>query len=164
MAFSNVIFLFAFLPLTLGIYYLSKNEYKNIILLVASLFFYAYGEPQMVLLMIASIVCNYFFALGIERYRCKNQILVVSILYNLGMLFVFKYLDFTVDIFNLVSGKCLQVPEIIMPIGISFYTFQALSYVIDVYNGRTEAQHNILNLGLYVSLFSAVGSWTDCEI
>lgn len=153
MAFSNVIFLFAFLPLTLGIYYLSKNEYKNLILLVASLLFYAYGEPQMVLLMIASIVCNYLFALGIERYRYKKQILVASILYNLGMLFVFKYLGFAVDIFNSVSGKGFRIPEIIMPIGISFYTFQALSYVIDVYNGRTAAQHNILNLGLYVSLF-----------
>lgn len=153
MVFSDVIFLFVFLPVTLCIYYLSKQEYRNYILLAASLVFYACGEPRMVLLMLLSIVCNYFFALGIERDIHRKAIFIASIVYNLAVLFVFKYLNFTIGICNGLFGMHLRTLQIMLPIGISFYTFQAMSYVIDVYNDKTKAQHSILDLGLYISLF-----------
>lgn len=153
MIFSDTVFLFVFLPIVLLLYYLSKNEYRNYILLVASLLFYACGEPKLVLLMIISIFCNYFFALSIDRFDYKNVILVISIFFNLGVLFVFKYLAFSVNIFNLLFGTNIKTIEITLPIGISFYTFQSLSYIIDVYTKKSKVQNNILNLGLYVSLF-----------
>lgn len=144
-----------FLPITLFFYYLNKKKYQNFILLIASLIFYACGEPKMVLLMIASIICNYCFAIGIEKYkRYKKAIFIVSIIYNLGVLFIFKYLGFSMSILNSLLGINLKIVQIALPIGISFYTFQAMSYVIDVYNNNNiEAQYNILDLGLYISLF-----------
>lgn len=153
MVFSNTLFLFVFLPITLLLYYLSKPQYHNMILLIASLFFYAYGEPRMVWLMLASIICNYFFALGMEKYACRKTILIASVVYNLGVLFVFKYLGFSMRVFNTLFRTNITVLEIALPIGISFYTFQSLSYIIDVYRNRVAAQHNITDLGLYVSLF-----------
>lgn len=153
MVFSNTIFLFVFLPITLLFYYISKTEYRNSILLIASLIFYACGEPRVVFLMIFSIICNYFFALAIEKFSKKRLFLIISIIYNLGILFVFKYLGFSMSVFQLLFRKNVVVPQIALPIGISFYTFQTMSYVIDVYNKKVEAEHNILNLGLYISLF-----------
>ena len=153
MAFSNAIFLFVFLPIVLLIYYISQKEYRNFILLIASLIFYASGEPRIVFLMIASIICNYFFALAIEKHPGKRRLLVLSVVYNLGILFVFKYLGFTMSVFQFLSGREIPVLEIALPIGISFYTFQTMSYVIDVYYKKVNAEHNILNLGLYISLF-----------
>lgn len=151
--FSDTIFLFVFLPIVFLLYYLSKEGYRNYILLLASLIFYAFGEPRMILLMIISIFFNYFFALGIEKYTCKKTILITSIIYNLGMLFIFKYLDFSISIFNMLFKTNIKAFEIALPIGISFYTFQSMSYVIDVYTGKAEVQNNIFYLGLYVSLF-----------
>ncbi len=153
MAFSNAIFLFVFLPITLLIYYVSQKEYRNFILLAASLIFYACGEPRIVFLMLVSIICNYFFALAIERGSRKKLLLTASIIYNLGILFVFKYLGFTMSLFNFLFRLDIPVLEIALPIGISFYTFQTMSYVIDVYYKRVRAERNILNLGLYISLF-----------
>lgn len=149
MVFSDTIFLFVFLPIVFLLYFLSKEGYRNSILLLASLMFYAFGEPKMVLLMIVSIFFNYFFALGIKKYAYKKAILFISILYNLGVLFIFKYLGFSVGIFNLLFRTKLKIIEIALPIGISFYTFQSMSYVIDVYIGKAKVQRNILNLGLY---------------
>lgn len=153
MVFSDTVFLFVFLPAVILIYYLCKPEYRNFILLVASLVFYACGEPRMVLLMILSIVCNYLFALGIEKCAHRKAILIVCIIYNLGILFLFKYLGFSISVFNRLFGTNLKTLEIALPIGISFYTFQAMSYVIDVYDRKVVAQHNVLDLGLYISLF-----------
>lgn len=153
MFFSDTIFIFVFCPVTLFLYYLSQEKYRNFILLVASLVFYACGEPRMVLLMIVSILCNYGFALGIEMSMHKKLILLVSVVYNLGILFVFKYLEFSVSVFNCMFGTSLGMLKTALPIGISFYTFQSMSYVIDVYNNKAKAQHNILDLGLYISLF-----------
>jgi len=153
MAFSSTIFLFVFLPITLLLYYVSQREYRNLILLTASLIFYACGEPRIVFLMIASIICNYFLALAMERFTRRKLFLLLSIVYNLGILFVFKYLGFSMSLFNSIFHKDIPVLEIALPIGISFYTFQTMSYVIDVYNKKVTAEHNILNLGLYISLF-----------
>lgn len=159
MVFSNAVFLFLFLPLTLLVYYspICKNlKVKNIWLLLASLFFYAWGEPVYVLLMIASITANYFFGKYVSA--CPNTpkgkcIVAVSCIFNLGVLFVFKYLAWILrDILGIAIGET-GIERLALPIGISFYTFQALSYVIDVYRGKEKAQTNILNVGLYIAFF-----------
>ena len=153
MAFSNTIFLFVFLPVTLLLYYVSQRQYRNFILLAASVIFYACGEPRLVFLMLFSILCNYYFALAIEKYSYRKFFLVLSILYDLGVLFVFKYLGFSMSIFSALSGRNLPELKIALPIGISFYTFQTMSYVIDVYCKKVKAERNILDLALYISLF-----------
>lgn len=153
MVFSSLIFLFAFLPITLILYFLSRTlKWKNVILLVLSLLFYAYGEPTFVLLMMLSIWLNYMFGIGIQNSPKKAKlILALSCIFNLGLLFVFKYLGF-------VSQICARflhtaIVHIALPIGISFFTFQAMSYVIDVYRGSTKAQQSIVSLGLYIAFF-----------
>lgn len=159
MVFSSTVFVFLFLPIVLIWYYTAKEQYKNIVLLVASLLFYAYGEPRLVILMIISIVMNWGMArlLSYNKELGKKKLskmwLVLSILVNFGMLFVFKYLDFSITIANKLFGLQMQIVGIALPIGISFYTFQAMSYVIDVYRGNGKAQNNILNVGLYISFF-----------
>ena len=160
MVFSSVFFTFLFLPIVLGGYYVTRNDrIKNLILLVASLFFYAYGEPKFIYVMLGSIVTNYVFALLIDKElkeKRKNgakAFLVLDIFANLGLLFVFKYLCFTMEIFQSVSGRVFRIPEITLPIGISFFTFQAMSYVFDVYRGEAEVQKNPLHLALYISFF-----------
>lgn len=153
MVFSNVIFLFVFLPVTLAFYYIGKEKYRNGILLIASLVFYAYGEPKRIFLMMFSIIFNYFLAIAVEQYDRKKQLLLMGVLYNLGILFVFKYLGYSMYLFDIVFHQNLQILQVALPIGISFYTFQSMSYIIDVYNGKAKAQHNIFDLGLYISLF-----------
>ena len=153
MAFSNSIFLFVFLPVTMLFYYVSQKEYRNFILLASSIIFYACGEPRLVFLMLASIVVNYYLALAIDKYSKRKLFLIISIIYNLGILFIFKYLGFSMSVFNLLFQRNIAVMEIALPIGISFYTFQTMSYVIDVYNRQVKAERNILNLGLYISMF-----------
>lgn len=153
MSFASIIFLFVFLPITLLLYCASQKEYRNLILLVASLVFYACGEPRVVFLMILSIICNYYLALAIERFSWKKFFLALSVIYNLGFLFIFKYLGFSISAYNLLFHQSIPIVEIALPIGISFYTFQTMSYVIDVYWKKAQAEHNILNLGLYISLF-----------
>lgn len=154
MVFSSGLFLFFFLPALLTIYFLVVNRYKNIVLLAASILFYAWGEPKNILLMLASIVMNYLF--GILMEKCRNArriVLILSVTFNLGLLFVFKYLNFSIEIINRLMNKSIAIRDIALPIGISFFTFQIMSYVIDVYRGRERAQKNILNLALYISLF-----------
>lgn len=157
MLFCSLTFLFIFLPILTLIYYVSNNKYRNIILLIASLLFYAWGEPKYIYLMLISIGVNYVLALMIEKYFdkkiIKRIILIVSILFNLGLLFYFKYLGFTVTVINNISGAQLKTFNIALPIGISFYTFQILSYVVDVYKGEVKAQKNIITLGTYIALF-----------
>lgn len=160
MLFSSTIFIFAFLPFVLFIYYalLFKHvKAKNIFLMILSLFFYAWGEPRFVLIMMLSIAANYSFGLLSDKYRGKRTkgrlVMAAAVSFNLGVLFIFKYLAFTAGIINSLAGTGLTVPEIALPIGISFFTFQAMSYVIDVYRGSVEVQKNILNVGLYISFF-----------
>lgn len=154
MVFSSSVFLFGFLPVLLAVYFIAAERYRNAILFLASLFFYAWGEPRNIAIMLLSIAVNYALGFVVEKdWKFKRAGLVVAVAYNLGMLFVFKYLNFVVDTFNQLSGSAIAIRQIALPIGISFYTFQIMSYVIDVYRGGVRAQRNILDLGLYISLF-----------
>jgi len=156
--FSSLIFLFLFLPLTLLIYFLLRKEFRNIFLLIVSLIFYAWGEGDLVLLMIFSITLNYLFGLLIDHKSSSSFLrrlyLVTGIISNLGILIYYKYFNFLIDIFNSIKiGTSLSNEHIMLPIGISFFTFQSISYLIDVYRKTVASQKNILNLGLYISLF-----------
>ena len=154
MVFSSEVFLFLFLPITYLLYLVVRNhKVRNIILIIASLVFYAYGEPMAVLLMILSVVCNYLFGRAMANERIKKPVLIASVVFNVGMLFVFKYLTYTLSLFKTVFHAGFSVPDIALPIGISFFTFQAMSYVIDVYREKGEVQTNILYVGLYISFF-----------
>lgn len=153
MVFTSSVFLLVFFPVVLIGYYfpfLSKSrKYKNYFLLMASLIFYAWGEPTFVLLMVFSIFITWGLGLLIEAKNYKKVILFIGIAYHLSILFIFKYLTF-------LGHEVIEIPQlpnIALPIGISFFTFQMMSYLFDVYGGRVDAQNNILYLGLYVSLF-----------
>ena len=159
MLFSSMEFLLIFLPVVLGINFLLPEKIRNYWLLAGSLFFYAWGEPTFVLVMIASIVLNYGAALGIERSasrpRLRKTLLILDIVCNLSVLFCFKYLNFfTATLRTWFPGLKPMIPQtsVALPIGISFFTFQAMSYVVDVYRG-TPAQKNPAFLGLYIALF-----------
>ena len=154
MVFSSIAFLFYFLPILLVTYYLVPNKLKNIVLLAASLFFYFFGEPVYVLLMIASIVSSYIFGLLIDKFRKYSKtFLILSVFTSVGALVYFKYTDFLIKNINLFLANKIDLINVILPIGISFYTFQMLSYVIDVYRDNVKVQKNILKLALYVCLF-----------
>lgn len=158
MVFSSTIFLFLFLPFVLLIYYnpiLKNRKFKNIFLMCASIGFYAWGEPIFVFVMIFSIVLNWFLALQIAGTggKIKKILLVTAVVYNVGLLFIFKYLSFAVKNVSLLFGREDWKLTIALPIGISFFTFQILSYVLDVYNGKVKVQKNLLKVALYVSLF-----------
>ncbi|MBR0596747.1 MBOAT family O-acyltransferase [Sinanaerobacter chloroacetimidivorans] len=160
MLFSSLIFISCFLPAVLAVYYtLLRNRRKaqNVFLLLASLGFYAWGEPWFVLILVGSIIGNWIFGLWIDRsrenkMRCRWIITFMAI-FNLSIIFVFKYLMFTLNNINKLFGTELPIPVIMLPIGISFFTFQAISYVLDVYRGHGQAQKNPLNVGLYISFF-----------
>lgn len=154
MLFSSMTFLWVFLPLCLIGYYLLNQRYRNIFLLIASLIFYAWGEPKYIIVMLLSIVINYVLGIAVSFYcKYKKIILFVGILINLAFLCYFKYWNFLGENINQILGGHLTAKTVTLPIGISFYTFQSLSYVIDVYRKGVSAQKNILNLGLYVSFF-----------
>lgn len=155
MVFSSTIFLFIFLPVCLFFYFIVDKKFKNLVLLIFSLIFYAWGEPKNVILMLFSILFNYFFGILVEKDNkyIKKSSLILACVYNLGVLFVFKYLNFSIDTFNELFNQNIEIAKIALPIGISFYTFQNLSYVIDVYRGNVKAQRKFLDLALYVSLF-----------
>mgnify|MGYP001540888095 FL=1 len=156
MVFSSQTFLFFFLPLAGLCVLVRAKPVQNALLLIASLIFYAWGEPRYVLLMLVSIVQGYLFGLLIEKYRGQKAakvLLTLSVLVSLGLLGYFKYADFFLASVNAVTGLSLPLLKLSLPIGISFYTFQVLSYVIDVYRGITAAQRNFIDLAAYVSLF-----------
>ena len=155
MVFSSTIFLFIFLPVCLFFNFIIDKKFKNLVLLIFSLIFYAWGEPKSVILMLFSILFNYFFGILVEKDNkyIKKSSLILACVYNLGVLFVFKYLNFSIDTFNELFNQNIEIAKIALPIGISFYTFQNLSYVIDVYRGNVKAQRKFLDLALYVSLF-----------
>lgn len=134
MVFSSSVFLFQFLPLLLFLYYFAKDRYRNLVLLVASLAFYAWGEPKNIFLMLLSVFVNYWIGILLDKFRKQGKLLLtIAVAYNLGILYIFKYLNFSVDTLNRVTGAALTIPQIALPIGISFFTFQIMSYVIDVY-------------------------------
>ena len=154
MVFSSNIFLFVFLPCVISLYFFADERYRNHVLLAGSLLFYAWGEPRYVLLMLLSITLNYAFGIMLGKTgRFRKAVLVLAVCYNLLMLIIFKYLNFLARVVNNVLHTGINIPQIALPIGISFFTFQIMSYVIDVYWGNVPAQKNPFHLALYISLF-----------
>ena len=154
MVFSSFVFLFAFLPLVLLLYYICPAKLRNLVLLLASLLFYAWGEPVYVLIMLFSTVFDYTNGRLIAHFKKKGAagkaklFLVIDVCGNLGILGFFKYTDFLIGTVNSLTGAGLSLLYIALPIGISFYTFQTMSYTIDVYRGVVPAQKNILNFAM----------------
>lgn len=157
MLFSSLVFIFFFLPTVIIVYYFTNRKLRNLILLLFSLFFYAYGEPKYLLVMIISITANYLLGLLVHRYRHNKikakWIVAIAVIINLSIIGYFKYTNFLLENINLIFNKSLTALEIVMPIGISFFTFQGLSYVIDIYRNNGKIQKNPINVALYISLF-----------
>ena len=157
MLFSSIVFLFTFLPAVMILYYLLPVRFRNVILLLASLVFYAWGEPVYLFLMLLSILFNYFSGLDIARNlqdkRAAKRSLVFNLIINLAVLGFFKYEGFVLDTLNGILPVHISYHALPLPIGISFYTFQILSYIIDVYRGNVKVQTNLLNFALYVTMF-----------
>lgn len=153
MVFSSLLFIYFFLPIFLICYFVIKNrKYRNLVLLLFSLIFYAYGEPIYSFLMIFSILVNYFLAILIDKYNSK-KLFILDVIFNLGLLGIFKYFNFFVDNLNNIFNLNVNFINIALPIGISFYTFQILTYVIDVYKKEVPVQKNIISLGCYICAF-----------
>lgn len=152
MLFSSITFLYYFLVVLLLVYFFSPKKYRNFILLVFSLLFYFLGEPKYIVILILSGVLNYFFG-NMVLLKHKKFFLVVACIYNIGLLLFFKYTDFFITNINSLLGSNISLLYIVMPIGISFFTFQALSYVIDIYNGKSKPANSLVDFMTYLSLF-----------
>ncbi|MDM8533943.1 MBOAT family protein [Clostridiaceae bacterium HSG29] len=159
MLFSSNVFLFLFLPIVIGVYYiiLKKRRSRNLFLLAASIGFYTWGEPWFVMVMILSIGGNWAFGLFVDKFRNNKRkaqlIIIAMLLMNFSIMFICKYLIFTLQNINRLMNTDILIPTIVLPIGISFFTFQAVSYVIDVYRQDAEVQVDLFNVALYISLF-----------
>lgn len=159
MVFSSIFFIFTFLPLTLISYYLSPKNFRNFIFLVASLIFYAWGEPVYIFLMIFSIIANYilgrtmhYFNIN-QHHKSRLFVFIMTLILNVALLGFFKYYDFFVENINILWKLDIPYKKLALPIGISFYTFQILSYIIDVYREKVEVQENLISFALYVTMF-----------
>ncbi len=157
MVFSSTIFLCVYLPLVLLGYYICPKKGRNLFLLIVSLVFYAWGEPKYVFLMMFSIVINFAFGLLMDKHRRNEKrlklMLVLSVVIDLGLLSVFKYTDFIITNVNAIFNTGFDLLNIALPIGISFYTFQAMSYTIDVYRNDVRVQRNLIDFGMYITMF-----------
>ncbi len=153
MVFSSSIFLFLFLPLCLLFYFLSPKKYKNYVLLIFSIIFYLFGGPKYLILLFTVVLIDYIGAILIEKTNKRKLFLCITLCFNIGILIFFKYTGFFLNNINNIFNLNITVPKIVLPIGISFYTFQAMSYVIDVYRKKVKLQKNFFTLLLYVSLF-----------
>lgn len=153
MVFSSSIFLFGFLPILFIIYFISPQKLKNYILLIFSLIFYYFGGPTYILIILSVVLIDYLLAILIDKSKRKKPLLILSIIINIGILFYYKYFNFIIDNINTLFKTNINITKIILPIGISFFIFQALSYVIDVYRKEVKVQKNPLLLLLYVSFF-----------
>ena len=156
MLFSSMTFVFMFLPIVCSVYFLARKDLQNYILLIASILFYAWGEPRYLAIMILTILVNYIGANYINRSRNikhRKHLLIATILTDLGFLFYFKYFNFMLENICALFGIGGRFINVVMPIGISFYTFQAMSYVIDVYRKDVKAEKDIYKLALYITLF-----------
>lgn len=157
MVFSSLIFIFFFLPVTMTVYYISPRFLRNLVLFTASLLFYAWGEPVYIFMMLFTIVVNYAASLAIAKYREQKRIacavFITTMAVDLGILCFFKYYGFLVDNLNVLFGLELIASALPLPLGISFYTFQTMSYVIDVYREKTDVQRNIISFGTYITMF-----------
>lgn len=152
MVFTSINFLYYFLPTVLILYFIVPKKYKNLLLLISSLLFYFYGEPKYIILMIIEIVLAYFEARLIEKYKSK-EIFIFSIFIHVLLLCIFKYTNFLITNINDIFNTNISLLNIVLPIGISFYTFQIISYLVDVYKEKVKAQKNFISLATYVSLF-----------
>lgn len=156
MIFSSITFLYYFLPMVVLVYFLVPEKFKNTVLLIASLIFYGWGEPKYLFLMIGSILMFYICGIQIEKNtdQSKKKLwLIVSIVTSVSLLGIFKYADFFIESFNKVSGMNISLLRLALPVGISFYIFQCLSYTIDLYRKKVQVQKNLINFATYVSLF-----------
>ncbi len=160
MVFSSLVFLFIFLPITLLLYYLIEVKYRNALLLLASIVFFAWGGVSYTVILFISIITNYFVGLLIDKYlntKRARYLLALGVIVNIGILVVFKYANFFIeninDVFVIFNIEPIDYENIVLPIGISFYTFQALSYIVDVYRGETKVQKSLTKLALFISLF-----------
>ncbi len=157
MVFASLIFLYIFLPLNLALYYITKKaNFRNLILTLFSFVFYAWGEPVWILLLLFSSTIDWLNALYVAKHRGTKKAktgIVISVIFNIGLLVAFKYSGFIYENINALFGTHLEIPSFTLPIGISFYTFQSLSYVIDVYKGEVVAQKNIMKFYMFVSLY-----------
>lgn len=152
MVFTSINFLYYFLPTVLILYFIVPKKYKNLLLLISSLLFYFYGEPKYIILMIIEIILAYFEARLIEKYKSK-EIFIFSIFIHVLLLCIFKYTNFLITNINGIFNTNISLLNIVLPIGISFYTFQIISYLVDVYKEKVKAQKNFISLATYVSLF-----------
>ena len=159
MLFSSITFMFTFLPCVILVYYISPKRIRNFILMLFSMIFYAWGEPKYIFVMLASILVGYGMGLLTDYYKKKDRdktarlAMIISVLVNLGILFFFKYIGFFTENLNKIPGIELKVLGHTLPLGISFYTFQILSYSVDVYREKAKCQKNIINLAAYITLF-----------
>ena len=154
MLFSSITFLFYFLPILLIIYFIVPKKFKNLVLFIFSLFFYFYGEPKYGFLLLLSCIINYIMGSLIDKHRKYGKIfLIIALVYDIGSLLYFKYLDFFIENINNIFKSEIPLFHIIMPIGISFFTFQTVSYVVDIYNKKVEPSKSFLNFATYVCLF-----------
>ena len=157
MVFSSLSFIYVFLALVLITYFAVPKKLRNLVLLIFSLAFYYVGEQKLIIIMIISSLTDYFCSLGIEHFRERKGMtrlfLGLSLLINLSLLGYFKYADLFINSFNMLTGSEVPLLKIALPIGISFYTFQTISYTIDVYRGNVKAERNFINFAAYVTLF-----------
>ena len=159
MVFSSLLFLFCFFPIVLIVYFLCPRRGRNLVLFLSSLIFYAWGEPGYVVLMLFSTWQDYMLGARVDQCKEKGNMrgarraVITSAVNNLSLLGVFRYSDFIIGNINTLTGLQLPLPQLALPIGISFYTFQTMSYTIDVYRGEVAAQKNILTFATYVTLF-----------
>ena len=156
MVFSSISFLFYFLPITLLIYNIVPKKLRNTILLIASLFFYFYGEPKYIIVLLFSIIFNYYSAkiiVNISNKITKKLLLISNLVINFGILIYFKYFNFIIDNLNMIFNLDINLYKIVLPIGISFFTFQATSYVIDIYNNKVKCANSLKDFATYLSLF-----------
>lgn len=160
MLFNSITFLLVFLPITLILYFVLPKQFRNIILLLVSIFFYAWGEPVYVVLKILSILLNYFCGLEIYNRRQREveakKSLIIAIVANLGVLGFFKYYEFFITTINGVFQADIVVRNLPLPIGLSFFTFQAISYLVDIYRGNVKAQRNLVKFGVYLAMFPSL--------
>lgn len=163
MLFSSLSFLCIFLPTVVGLYFLLPQKWRNYELLLASVVFYAWGEPSYVFILLGTILCNYIGALLLDKYHGRNKklILLSTIFVNLAILFYFKYFNFIFENIGSLFNIDVVLKNIIMPIGISFYTFQAISYLVDVYSGQVKAQKNFSKLAFIYYIVSTINSGTN---
>lgn len=154
MIFSSVIFIYYFLPIVLLLFYIVPNKYKNFILFLASLIFYYYSEKKFLILLILSIIVNYSLGRLITKYKDNKKVwLIISLIFNFGLLLYFKYVNFFIDTVNNIFNINIHLMEVVLPLGISFFTFQAFSYVKDIYDGKIDGANNIIDFGMYLSMF-----------